>query len=39
MIMLVLMQIIRNTSGIPEVLTRLDASPSSPGEPSVEYES
>ncbi|WJX17705.1 putative plastid-lipid-associated protein 13, chloroplastic [Trifolium repens] len=31
--------IIRNTSGIPEVLTRLDASPSSPGEPSLEYES
>jgi len=39
MIMLVLMQIIRNTAGIPEVLTRLDASPSSLGESSPEYES
>ncbi|CAJ2673063.1 unnamed protein product [Trifolium pratense] len=31
--------IIRNTSGIPEVLTRLDSLPSSPGETSLEYES
>ncbi|KAK7345154.1 hypothetical protein VNO77_15665 [Canavalia gladiata] len=31
--------IIRNTSGMPEVLTRLDASPSSLGDSSPEYES
>lgn len=31
--------IIRNTAGIPEVLTRLDASPSSLGESSPDYES
>lgn len=31
--------IIRDTAGMPEVLTRLDASPSSLGEPIPEYES
>ncbi|KAG5052121.1 hypothetical protein JHK87_004319 [Glycine soja] len=31
--------IIRNTAGIPEVLTRLDAAPSSLGDSSPEYES
>ncbi|CAJ1967439.1 unnamed protein product [Sphenostylis stenocarpa] len=31
--------IIRNTAGIPEVLTRLDAAPSSFGDSSPEYES
>lgn len=36
-LLLILIQIIRDSSGVPEVLTRLDPSPIA--EPATEYES